>query len=165
MAGSASDYGSGMTESTTTADGQAQHDDAWLRALASHQAALLDAVRGAPDARAGIAGGVAAYLVWHEQHREAALVLRQPGPTRDRPDGWRQRRDLNRPFFAELARWWAGHAEAGTLRALPPVLVHALWLGPARDVCDLWIQGPSDQSGPGEHAELLADAAWRTVAA
>lgn len=155
-----------MSEDATS--DQRRQDEAWLRALASHQDALLAAVRDAPDARAGIEGGVAAYLAWHDQHRDEALVLRQPGPTRDRPDGWGQRRDLNRPFFAALAGWWAGHAEAGALRTLPPALVHALWLGPARDVCDLWMQrppGPAGQPGPSQYAEVLADAAWRTVSA
>lgn len=152
-----------MSEDTTS--DEQRRDEAWLQALASHQDALLAAVRDAANARAGIEGGVAAYLAWHDRHRGVALVLRQPGPTRDRPDGWRQRRALNRPFFAELAGWWGGHAEAGTLRTLPPALVHALWLGPARDVCDLWLQGPADQPGPSQYAEALADAAWRTVSA
>lgn len=139
-------------------------DDAWLRALQGHQQALLAAVEGAEDARSGITGGVAAYLRWHGEHREPAKILREPGPTRERPEAWKARAALNRPFFTALLAWWAGHAGAGTLRPLPPVLIHALWLGPARDLCDLWLQGvvPGD---PADYADEMGQAAWRAVAA
>lgn len=42
------------------------HDDhaAWLRALESHQTAMLAAIEGADDARSGIVAGVTAYLAW-----------------------------------------------------------------------------------------------------
>lgn len=144
-------------------DRQALFDAAWLRCIASHQRALLAAVEKSADARAGIEGGVRAYLKWHGSHRAEAVVLREPGPSRERPDAWRERTALNRPFFEALQVWWAGHVQAGALRPLSPVLVHALWLGPARDLCDLWIQGvvPGRPDGQGK---VLADAAWRCVA-
>ncbi|MFA4929944.1 MAG: hypothetical protein WC558_15615 [Patulibacter sp.] len=139
-------------------------DDAWLRALGSHQAALLAAIEDAGDARAGIVGGVGAYLAWHAPNRDAAVLLRQPGPTRDRPEAWKARTALNRPFFASLLRWWSTHADAGELRSLSPVLIHALWLGPARDLCDLWLQG-AVPGAPEDYADELGAAAWRSVAA
>ncbi|MBF6620989.1 MAG: hypothetical protein ITG02_12260 [Patulibacter sp.] len=139
-------------------------DGAWLRALGSHQAALLAAIEDAEDARAGIVGGVAAYLTWHAPHREDALLLRQPGPSRDDPEAWKARTALNRPFFGSLLGWWSTHAEAGALRSLPPVLIHALWLGPARDLCDLWLQGVVTGT-PDDYADELGAAAWRSVAA
>lgn len=144
-------------------DRQALLDAAWLRCLASHQADLRAAVERAPDARPGIEEGVTAYLAWHDRHRSEAVMLREPGPSRERVDAWKARAALNRPFFTTLLTWWSGHADAGTLRPLPPVLIHALWLGPARDLCDLWLQGVVPGL-PGDHAEELAAAAWRSVA-
>lgn len=145
-------------------DRQALLDAAWVRCLGSHQADLLDAVEGARDARSGITGGVDAYLAWHVQHRAEAVMLREPGPPRERAEAWKARAALNRPFFTALLAWWARNAGAGALRPLPPVLIHALWLGPARDLCDLWLQGVVP-GAPTDHAEELAAAAWRSVAA
>jgi hypothetical protein len=139
-------------------------DDAWLRALRSHQEALLAAVEGAEDARSGITAGVGAYLRWHDGHRGEAETLRRPGPPRERPEAWKARAALNRPFFTALLTWWAGHSGAGALRPLPPVLIHALWLGPARDLCDLWLQGVV-RGDLGDYAEEMSAAAWRSVAA
>lgn len=143
-------------------DRQALLDAAWLRCLASHQADLQAAIEGATDARSGVTGGVTAYLSWHGRHRAEAVMLREPGPPRERVEAWRARAALNRPFFTALLAWWSGHAGAGALRPLPPVLIHALWLGPARDLCDLWLQGVVPDP-PGVHAEEMAAAAWRSV--
>lgn len=145
-------------------DRQALLDAAWLRCLASHQADLRAAIERAPDARSGITGGVTAYLAWHGRHRAEAVMLREPGPPRERADAWRERAALNRPFFGSLLAWWSEQAGAGALRPLPPVLIHALWLGPARDLCDLWLQGVVP-GVPDDHADEMAAAAWRSVAA
>lgn len=145
-------------------DRQALLDAAWLRCLASHQADLRAAIERADDARSGIGGGVTAYLTWHGRHRAEAVMLREPGPPRERADAWRERTALNRPFFGSLLAWWAEQAGAGALRSLPPVLIHALWLGPARDLCDLWLQGVVP-GVPADHADEMAAAAWRSVAA
>jgi AcrR family transcriptional regulator len=146
------------------ADRQALLDAAWLRCLASHQAALLGAIDAADDARAGIVGGATAYLEWHGRHRAEALMLREPGPSRDRAEAWKARAALNRPFFGSLLGWWSTHADAGELRPLSPVLIHALWLGPARDLCDLWLQG-AFSGAVEDHADEIGAAAWRAVAA
>lgn len=145
-------------------DRQALLDAAWLRCLGDHQAALLAAIEQADDAQTGIVGGVGAYLAWHGRHRAEAVTLREPGPSRDREQAWRARTALNRPFFGALLRWWSTHAEAGALRSLSPVLIHALWLGPARDLCDLWLQGVVTDA-PEDYADELGAAAWRSVAA
>lgn len=145
-------------------DRQALLDAAWLRCLSSHQADLRAAIEQAEDARSGIAGGVSAYLDWHGRHRAEAVMLREPGPPRERAEAWRERAALNRPFFATLLTWWAEQVGAGALRTLPPVLIHALWLGPARDLCDLWLQGVVP-GVPADHADEMAAAAWRSVAA
>lgn len=145
-------------------DRQALLDAAWLRCLESHQADLRAVIEHAEDAQAGIVGGVTAYLSWHGRHRAEAVMLREPGPPRERPEAWRARAALNRPFFAALLSWWSERAGAGALRPLSPVLIHALWLGPARDLCDLWLQGVVP-GAPEDHAEELAAAAWRSVAA
>lgn len=145
-------------------DRQALLDAAWLRCLASHQADLRAAIERADDARSGIAGGVTAYLRWHGRHRDEAVMLREPGPPRERAEAWRERAALNRPFFGSLLGWWSEQVAAGALRSLPPVLIHALWLGPARDLCDLWLQGVVP-GVPEDHAEQMAAAAWRSVAA
>lgn len=145
-------------------DRQALLDAAWVRCLGGHQAALLAAIDHARDAREGIVGGVAAYLSWHARHRSEAVMLREPGPSRDRPDAWQARAALNRPFFGALLRWWSTHADAGTLRPLPPVLIHALWLGSARDLSDLWLQGAVTDPLEG-FVDEVGEAAWRSVAA
>jgi hypothetical protein len=54
------------------------------------------------------------------------------------------------------------HADAGAPRSLSPVLIHALWLGPARDLCDLWLQGVVS-GAPDDYADELGAAAWRSV--
>lgn len=145
-------------------DRQALLDAAWLRCLESHQADLRAGIDGADDARSGIDGGVTAYLAWHGCHRAEAVMLREPGPSRERAEAWKARAALNRPFFKALLTWWSGYAEAGELRPLPPVLIHALWLGPARDLCDLWLQG-AVPGVPEDYAAELTAAAWRSVAA
>ena len=77
---------------------------------------------------------------------------------------WAQRKALNAPLFATLRDWWTQHAQAGELRPLARALIHALWFGAARDLCDLWLGDPRVGS-LADHAEVLGDAAWRAVAA
>ncbi|HEY8582838.1 MAG TPA: TetR/AcrR family transcriptional regulator [Capillimicrobium sp.] len=134
-----------------------------LDALADFQAGFLAVLDRARDARAGIRGGVRAYLAWSEDHpREARLLVIEMDAAVAAAAGARLG-DGNRAFFGAVDAWARGRIEAGQLRELPPAALHALWIGPASQLARNRLSGRA-QGAIGPLADALADGAWRALA-
>jgi AcrR family transcriptional regulator len=136
----------------------------YVETLAGYQDAFLGELRRAADARSGIECTVQLHLRWHVRHRAAARFLhsaREPElrATMDTP-----LRERNADFFGAIRAWLSPHVDAGVVRELPTAVLHALWLGPAQELCRHWLAGAVRTPGPATRA-LLADAAWRALRA
>lgn len=134
----------------------------YVEVLTGYQEAFTARLRRARSAEAGIRGQVEFHLRWHARHPEAARFLhatREPALREATAPALRER---NRAFFADIRRWFAPHLESGVVRDLPLPVLHALWLGPAQELCRHWIAGTT--AAPDHRTrDLLADAAWQAL--
>jgi AcrR family transcriptional regulator len=105
------------------------------------------------DARAGVRGVVEFHLRWALAHPAEMRYLLVASPSGEAV------RTRNRSFFAAVRAWWAGQPE---LPELDLALSHALWLGPATELCRHWLAGRAPRPTRTE-IELLSDAAWRSL--
>jgi AcrR family transcriptional regulator len=142
------------------ADKEALHAEAWMRALGSYQAGLLEVLHASSDAEQGIRKAVDHQLRWVVTDRGAAIMLYSGRPSGKVAD--ERLTAQNRAFFTEVLRWWRLHVGYGSLRDLEPELLHALWLGPADAYCRQWVVSEQNEV-PEEHVGALADAAWGIV--
>lgn len=138
------------------ADKAALVDELYLELLKQFQAGLLAELRTHATAENGVQAGVRFYLRWVTEHRAGASLL-----LGHRPDDARVA-EPNRRFFADVMTWWLTHVHYGTLRALSPDLIHALWLGPAQEYTRHWLAGHAKRPA-GAVADVLASAAWKTL--
>lgn len=120
------------------------------------QAGFLAELRSHATAEEGIEAGVRFYLRWVIRNRAGAGLL-----LGYRPDD-AILAEPNRRFFADVMGWWLTHVHYGTLRALPPELIHALWLGPAQEYTRHWLAGYAKRPA-GSVLDTLAHAAWKTL--
>jgi AcrR family transcriptional regulator len=131
-------------------------DALYLDLTKQFQAGFLGELRSHATAEEGIQAGVRFYLRWVIRNRASAGIL-----LGYRPDH-AILAEPNRRFFADVMAWWLTHVHYGTLRALPPELVHALWLGPAQEYTRHWLAGHAKRPA-GSVVEALAHAAWKTL--
>ena len=144
------------------ADKQALHAEAFLRALADHQAGFVEVLLESDNAESGVKDGVHYHLRWVAANRDAAALLRgeQPGG----PGVADRLEEQNLAFFRAVVRWWRVHVAYGTVRELEPEVLHALWKGAADDYCRQWLAG-RNRKVPTAVAREFADAAWLTLSA
>lgn len=144
--------------------------DGVLRALYQRELAryrdgaltALDDAGGEP--RALVAGLVRHYLRWVTEHPASARLLfeqRFAAPLAPLDDDLRGgTQDFVRKVRARLAPALA----RGEVRRLPASLYAPLWLGPAQELCRLWLSGrTAGLATPVEAADVLADAAWQSL--
>jgi AcrR family transcriptional regulator len=131
-------------------------DALYLDLTKQFQAGFLAELRSHATAQEGIEAGVRFYLRWVIRNRPAAGILLGYHPD----DAVLA--EPNRRFFADVMAWWLTHVHYGTLRILPPELIHALWLGPAQEYTRHWLAGHAKRPA-GSLADTLAHAAWKTL--
>lgn len=134
----------------------------YVETLAGYQEAFLARLRRAAAARDGIEGAVELHLRWHARNPDAARFLHAAREPELRAATDAPLRTRNRAFFGAIQAWLEPHVEAQLVRELPTPVLHALWLGPAQELCRHWLSGvlrAPDQTT----RELLADAAWRAL--
>jgi AcrR family transcriptional regulator len=129
----------------------------YVELLGDFQDRFLAELRANPDAEQGIKAGVRFYLRWVAGNRAAAAFLLAGRPALDP-----LLRERNRSFFADATAWWQTHVHYGAVRELPIDLINALWLGPAQEYSRHWLAGRGRRV-PSAIADVLADAAWRTL--
>lgn len=128
-------------------------DALFNEALAAYQAGLLSTLDAAPDARAGIEGGVRYHLAWVTSNPDRARFLL--AERRAQPE-------QNRVFFRSVEEWLAPYRQAGELRDLHPDILYALWIGPSQELARQWLEGRVRRP-PTEAADVLASAAWHAL--
>ena len=137
-------------------DKEALVDAVRERALADFQAAFAAELERHRDAEDGIRAMVRFLVRWCFSNRDSARLLLEARP--------RRAAELNRDFFDRVQSWWQIHAYYGTVRDLDFVLVHAIWLGPALELCRHGLGGTARR--PDRAAtQALADAAWAALSA
>lgn len=137
-------------------DKQALIDALYLELMGQVQADFMAELRAHSSAEEGVKAIVRWYLRWVSKNRAAAGVLLGPSPNRS------ELRDMNRRFFDDVLGWWQTHVHYGALRALPPDVIHALWIGPAQEYTRNWLSGQV-KAMPRGALDVLADAAWNAL--
>ncbi len=127
------------------------------RAIATRTAA-------APDAHAMVAALVSAYVDWVTAQPELAAFLFMARETiAQGPHGPELVERLEARYAPIDARLDEG-VRAGLINELPSELIPALVLGGAESYCRGWLAGRR-KGKPTVYAALLAEAAWRSIAA
>ena len=123
----------------------------YAEVLARYQEGFVAALDD--DARTAVRAVVAFHVRWalaHPAEMRFLLAASPPGETV---------RGQNRRFFAAVRTWWDAHPELGLLDLS---MAHALWLGPATELCRHWLAGRAPRPSRA-HIDLLSDAAWRSL--
>ncbi len=105
------------------------------------------------DTRASVRAVVRHHVRWALAHPAEMRYLLAGAPSGSAV------RDRNRAFFTAVRDWWAGHPQ---LRQLDLAVNHALWLGPATELCRHWLAGRAPRPTRA-HIDLLSEAAWRSL--
>ncbi|WP_433337194.1 TetR/AcrR family transcriptional regulator [Spirillospora sp. CA-294931] len=106
----------------------------FVECVEHYQAGFVAELRRHPGAAEGVPGIVAFHVRWCRDNPERARLLFTERPPA-RVDG------PNRTFFAEVMAWWRLQVHHGALPELDLVMVVVLWLGPAQELCRLWLNG------------------------
>jgi hypothetical protein len=135
------------------------------RRLAARSAVSARGVRGVArrSARAGVEGAVRHHLRWVAARPSEAKYLfhcREPEVVSESD---RAARQLNAAFYAGAGGWLAGHVSKGRIRALPPELCHALWMGPSLEYTRQWLAGSNRRGNQLTAERQLAGAAWNAL--
>lgn len=126
--------------------------------------AIAERTRDAPDARAVVAELVAAFAGWVTAQPELAAFLFMARETiAQGPHGKALRERLEARYGPIDARLAEG-VRAGLIAELPTELIPALVLGGTESYCRAWLAGRREAK-PTAYAGLLAEAAWRGIAA
>lgn len=135
----------------------------YVEGLADYQRAFADELRRHDDPKEGVQAAARLHLDWCERHPQLTRFLLAAGDSA-RQHATAELRELNQSFFAEVRAWYRPHARYGVLRELDFDLVHALWLGPAQELCRLWLSGRSAVT-PRQAGPVLAEGAWHALRA
>ncbi|KAB2344334.1 TetR/AcrR family transcriptional regulator [Actinomadura rudentiformis] len=129
----------------------------FVECIALYQSAFIAELRRHEDPRAGVAAVVAFHIRWCMEHPHRARFLF----TERRPGGG-ELAERNRAFFGEVLAWWRTHVHHGALAELDLGTAFVLWLGPAQELCRLWLNGEIPAPGDDQIARL-GRAAWRSL--
>lgn len=138
----------------------------FLSVLHRYQAMFCAAVPADTPAESGIRAGIRAHLRWVSGHPRAARYLTTFH--KQALDGERARRlqAMNGELSAHIEDWWARGVRSGDLVAAKLPLSYALWLGPAQELCRLWLAAPAPEPRALDRVSTaLCDGAWRAVRA
>lgn len=137
----------------------------YFEALGEQTEAIQAQIEAAgANVREGVRGIVLGYVDWVEAHPQRARFLFQSrafvakGP---QAEGLVERA-VGR--YQALLAWFEPHRQAGVLQDIPCEIYPSLVIGPAQSYCRAWLSGATSRQ-PSLYREVLADAAWRSVAA
>jgi AcrR family transcriptional regulator len=137
----------------------------YLETLEEYHDSFLAALRSSRRARAGTEGAVRHHLRWVAARPDRASYLfhcREPEVTAASDAA---ANNLNTRFYTEAARWLANQVERGQIRALPPELYHALWMGPSLEYARQWLAGRRRRTDLARAETPLAQEAWNALRA
>jgi len=129
----------------------------FVESIGMYQDAFLAELKGHGAAREAVTAVVAFHVRWCGDHPGRARFM-----FTERPAGSEGLAERNGAFFREVRSWWRVQARHGALLDVDAVTAFVLWLGPAQELCRLWLNGQSPEPD-GEQVALLSEAAWRSV--
>jgi AcrR family transcriptional regulator len=129
----------------------------FVECVALYQDALLAELKGHDSARGAVTGVVAFHVRWCKEHPDRARFM-----FTERPAASEALDARNRTFFREVRNWWRVHVRHGALSDLDGTTAFVLWLGPAQELCRMWLNGQIPEPGDKQVASL-SEAAWRSV--
>lgn len=129
----------------------------FVECIALYQEEFLQELRAHEDPALGVSAVVAFHVRWCLAHPDRARFL-----FTERPPGGAGLGERNKAFFSEVLAWWRTHVHHGALPRLDLVTAFVLWLGPAQELCRLWLNGEIPAPGD-EQVARLGRAAWRAL--
>lgn len=129
----------------------------FVESLSMYHDAFLAELKAHAGAREAVSAVVALHVRWCREHPARARFM-----FTERPAGSEALAARNRTFFREVRSWWRVQARHGALLDVDVVTASVLWLGPAQELCRLWLNGQGPEPGDGQ-VEVLSEAAWRSV--
>ena len=136
----------------------------YIDALADYQQAFARALDRDRSTEATIKAVVGEHLRWVQRNADRAQYLFMGRDADVRLAVRDELRDLNADFFGRVLAWLRPRIEAHEICDAPVDVLHALWLGPSQELSRHWLAG-GRRGRLSPHAALLADAAWRSLAA
>ncbi|CAH0354385.1 TetR/AcrR family transcriptional regulator [Aquabacterium sp. CECT 9606] len=128
------------------------------------QAALSDeGFAQAQTLREGVAALVHGYVDWVTAQPELARFMFQARASVAKGPHGQELRQRNRLRGKALMAWFAQPERQAGLREWPPELLPSLIVGQAENYCRAWLSGRVKTS-PQQYREMLAEAAWCSVA-
>lgn len=134
----------------------------YIESLAMYQRDFVSELRRHADPRRGVSAIVMFHVGWCVRHRDRARFMFTERPPRRGEQGGTELAVQNKAFYEEVLTWWRPHVHHGALRPVDVTTCYVLWLGPAQELCRLWLSGRAPEPSPAQVA-LLGEAAWQCL--
>lgn len=132
------------------------------RCLADLLDALLDALTGITEARAGVEAVARAYLAFTREHSDAARFIHASAHAAFLPEHADVVAELKAPRIARLVEWMVPHIKAGEVAPLSPATMEMLLIGPVAETARRWLAcDPAIDLD--EAADVLPSRIWRSL--
>lgn len=134
----------------------------FLAALDDQQAQIGQALRLATDARQAIVALITTYMTWVTEQPKLARFMFQ-ARTLVASSSFKNELDArNKQRYGSLQNYLTEGVKKGEIRSLPRETYASLLIGQSENYCRAWLSGRV-KGAPLEHAEVFAEAAWRSV--
>jgi len=131
----------------------------FVECIAMYQDAFLAELKAHDNARGAVSGAVAFHVRWCKEHPDRARFM-----FTERPAASAALDERNKAFYREVWSWWRVQARHGALIGVDGTTAFVLWLGPAQELCRMWLNGQSAEPSA-RQIEWLSEAAWRSLGA
>ncbi|MFA1550900.1 TetR/AcrR family transcriptional regulator [Actinomadura chokoriensis] len=129
----------------------------FVECIAMYQDAFLTALKAHGSAREAVPGAVAFHVRWCKENPGRARFM-----FTERPAASAALDERNRAFYREVRGWWRAQVRHGALIGVDGTTAFVLWLGPAQELCRLWLNGQIPEPDE-EQIVWLSEAAWRSL--
>lgn len=134
----------------------------FLAALDDQQAQIGPAMGQATDARQAIAALITTYIAWVTEQPKLARFMFQARALVASSSFKNEMDARNKQRYGSLQKHLTEGVEKGEIRSLPRETYASLLIGQSENYCRAWLSGRV-KGAPLEHAEVFAEAAWRSV--
>ncbi len=135
----------------------------YLAALDDQQALITPAMELADDPKGAIAALIKTYMDWVSQQPRLARFMFQARSLVASSHFKGELDARNKQRYGSLLNYLAEGVKKGEIRSLPRETYASLLIGQSENYCRAWLGGRV-KGTPAEHAEIFAEAAWRSVA-
>lgn len=134
----------------------------FLAALDDQQAQIGSAMENASDIRGTIAALITTYMAWVTEQPKLARFMFQARSLVAASQFKNKLDDFNQQRYGKLLSHLSQGVENGDIRRLPRETYASLLIGQSESYCRAWLSGRV-KGAPTMHAEVFAEAAWRSV--